>query len=101
MSALQSNGGDGSCMPRAHRQGGKALSGAGDPLSRRPGNLGYAYAMSLLDLGRVVAREHRLGEAEALDRQGLESLTHFVDRDDQRLTDATAQLAEVLRAEGK
>ncbi len=70
-------------------------------LNRRTGNLGYAYAMSLLDLGRVVAREHRLAEAEALDRQGLEALTHYVDRGDQRLTDAAAQLNEVLRAEGK
>src|SRR5260370_39932274 len=70
-------------------------------IRRRTGSLGYAYAFSLLDLGRVVALRNRLPEAEALDRQGLDALRNFVDRDDRRLADAAAQLAQVMRAEGK
>ena len=39
---------------------------------------------SELDLGSVVARQNRWPEAEALDREGLASLTNFVERGDDR-----------------
>jgi non-specific serine/threonine protein kinase/serine/threonine-protein kinase len=70
-------------------------------MRRRAGDHGYAYALSVLDLGRVVAKEGRLAEAESLDREGLTALKTFVESDDRRIVDASAQLASVLRAEGK
>jgi len=70
-------------------------------LRRRTASLGYAYALSVLELGRVVALRGRFPEAEALDREGLAELKKFVEPGDQRIAEAAAQLAEVLRAEGK
>jgi len=70
-------------------------------LYRRTGDYGYAYAESLLALGRVLSMENRLAEAEAVDRQGLESLKKFVEPDDHRIVEATEQLAGVVRAEGR
>jgi serine/threonine protein kinase len=70
-------------------------------MRRRAGSIGYAYALSTLDFGKVVAQQQRWAEAEALDRQGLASLSTFVERDDGRIVAATAQLQDVLRAEGK
>ena len=45
--------------------------------------------------------ENQKAEAESLDREGLAALKNFVESDDRRITDAAAQLAAVLRAEGK
>jgi serine/threonine protein kinase len=67
-------------------------------LSERPG---YADSLAVLALGRVVARQHRLAEAEALDREGLASLRNFVEAGDHRIEEAEAQLQEVVRAEGE
>jgi serine/threonine protein kinase len=64
----------------------------------RAGDHGYAYAMSLLDLGRALAQQNRLDEAEAVDRQGIEALASFVDPNDpadHRMEEAKAQLAAV------
>ncbi len=52
---------------------------------------GYADALAVLDLGKVVARQGRLAEAEALDREGLTSLRNFVERGDHRIEEAEAQ----------
>lgn len=70
-------------------------------MRRRVERPGYADALAILDLGKVVARQNRLAEAEALDREGLTSLRNFVERGDHRIEEAEAQLAEVVRAEGK
>src|SRR5258706_4203543 len=70
-------------------------------LRRRLERPGYADALAVLDLRKVVARQGRLAEAEALDREGLASLRNFVERGEHRIEDAEAQLAEVVRAEGK
>ena len=59
------------------------------------------FLVAHLDLGKVVARQNRLAEAEALDRQGLTALRNFVERGDHRIEEAEAQLAEVVRAEGR
>ncbi len=67
----------------------------------RAGDRGYAYALSLLGPGRVLAQEKRYDEAEALDRQGIKALASFVDPgdpDDHRLEEANAQLAAVRSA---
>ena len=64
------------------------------------GDRGYAYALSLLDLGRVLAKENRLAEAEAVDREGVTALANFVDPADpadHRLQEATDQLADVQK----
>ncbi|MBV9071965.1 MAG: hypothetical protein JO231_24875, partial [Acidobacteria bacterium] len=68
-------------------------------LRRRAERPGYAYALATLQLGKVVAREGRLAEAETLDREGLTSLRNFVERGDHRIEEAEQQLAEVVRAE--
>jgi tetratricopeptide repeat protein len=70
-------------------------------MRRRVDSLGYAYALSLLDLGDVVGRQNRWTEAEALDREGLARLTTFVEPDDQRIAEAKRQLQAALRAQGK
>jgi Tetratricopeptide repeat len=70
-------------------------------IRRRTGDTGYAYAESMITLGGVLAKENRLAEAEALDRQGLASLKNFVEADDHRIVEATQQLANLLRAEGR
>jgi len=74
-------------------------------IRNRIGDRGYAYALSLLDLGGVLARQNRLDEAEALDREGVEALASFIDPNDpadQRLEEAKAHLAAVrkLRSAG-
>jgi serine/threonine protein kinase len=69
-------------------------------IRRRIGDLGYAYAESQINLGNVLAKENRLAEAEALDREGLASLKTFVEPDDHRIVEATEQLEKVLRAQG-
>jgi len=66
----------------------------------RNGDRGYAYAMSLLDLGKALAQLNRLEEAEAVDQEGVNALTSFVephDPDDHRLEEAKAQLAAVQK----
>jgi len=70
-------------------------------MRRRTERPGYAYALAILDLGKVVERQNRLAEAEALDREGLTSLRNFVEAGDHRIEEAEAQLAGVVRAEGK
>jgi non-specific serine/threonine protein kinase/serine/threonine-protein kinase len=70
-------------------------------LRRRAERPGYADALATLQLGKVVAREGRLAEAETLDREGLASLRNFVEKGDHRIEEAEAQLAEVVRGEGK
>jgi len=76
----------------------EGLMRRGLEMRRRANDRGYAYALSLLDLGKVVAMQGRLAEAEALDRMGIDALRPFVEPNDQRITDAEAQLAEVMRA---
>ena len=69
-------------------------------MRRRQGDRGYAYAMSLLELGNVLAQQNRLDEAEMIDRQGIAALANFVepnDPDDHRMEEANAQLAAVLK----
>ena len=68
-------------------------------LRRRNRDHGYAYAMSILDLGNVVAQQHRFAEAEALDREGLALLENFVEPSDARIEDAKAQLAAAVRSQ--
>jgi non-specific serine/threonine protein kinase/serine/threonine-protein kinase len=70
-------------------------------LRRRVERPGYADALAVLALGRVVGRQNRLAEAEALDREGLAALKNFVEHDDHRIEEAEAQLAEVVRARRK
>jgi non-specific serine/threonine protein kinase/serine/threonine-protein kinase len=69
-------------------------------LRRRAERPGYAYALATLQLGKVVALQHRYAEAEALDREGLTSLRNFVEPGDHRIEEAEQQLAEVVREEG-
>jgi tetratricopeptide (TPR) repeat protein len=64
-------------------------------LRRRAERPGYAYALATLQLGKVVALQHRYAEAEALDREGLTSLRNFVEPGDHRIEEAEQQLAEV------
>jgi serine/threonine protein kinase len=78
---------------------GEALIRRSMAIRRRIGDIGYAYADSLIHLGDVVAKENRLAEAEALDREGLASLKTYVEPDDHRIVEATQQLEAVLRAE--
>ena len=69
-------------------------------MRRRAGDRGYAYALSLLDLGKVLAKQNRLAEAEAVDREGVTALANFVEPADpaeHRLEEATAQLAAVQK----
>ena len=66
----------------------------------RQGDRGYAYAMSLLDLGNVLAQQNRLDEAETTDRAGIAALASFVDPNDpaeHRMEEAKAQLAAVQK----
>jgi len=67
-------------------------------IRRRLGDRGYAYAESLLDLGKIAASKKRYAEAEALDREGVALLKNFVEPDDARLVDAAQQLDAVKRA---
>ncbi|HEX3578873.1 MAG TPA: hypothetical protein VHY33_09950 [Thermoanaerobaculia bacterium] len=69
-------------------------------LRRRAERPGYAYALAILQLGKVVAREGRFAEAETLDHEALASLRNFVEPGDHRIEEAE-QLAEVVRAEGQ
>jgi eukaryotic-like serine/threonine-protein kinase len=69
-------------------------------MRRRNGDRGYAFAMSLLELGKVLEQQNKLDEAEAVDREGIELLKGFVDPTDpadQRLEEANAQLAALLK----
>jgi hypothetical protein len=68
-------------------------------LRRRAERLGYADALAMLQLGKVIAREGRLSEAETLDREGLASLRNFVEPGDHRIEEEAAQLAEVVVGE--
>ena len=65
-------------------------------MRRRNGDHGYAYAMSLLELGNVLAKQKRTADARAVVQEGVEALRKFVDPNDpadQRLKEANAQLA--------
>lgn len=55
--------------------------------------------MSVLALGNVAAKRGRFTEAQALDREGLASLRNFVEPEDQRISDAEAQLERAVRGE--
>jgi serine/threonine-protein kinase len=70
-------------------------------IRRRAGSRGYGYAVSLLELGRILGDQQKWAEAEALDREGLAALTQFVEPPDARLTEAQAQLERALHAQGK
>lgn len=70
-------------------------------IRRRTNSRGYAYALSLLDLGRILGDQQRWAEAEALDREGLAALAQFVEAGDGRLLEVQAQLDRALRAQGK
>jgi tetratricopeptide (TPR) repeat protein/predicted Ser/Thr protein kinase len=74
-------------------------------MRKRNGDRGYAYAMSLLDLGKTLAQLNRLDEAEAADQEGVKALASFVDPNDpadHRLDEAKSQLAtaQKLRSAG-
>ncbi|MEK6372630.1 MAG: serine/threonine-protein kinase [Acidobacteriota bacterium] len=74
-------------------------------IRRRNGDRGYAYALSLLDLGKALELLNRLDESEAVDQEAVNTLASFVDShdpDDNRLDEAKAQLAAVqkLRSAG-
>ncbi len=63
-------------------------------LRRKNASRGYAYAASLLDLGKVLALQQRWPEAEEAAREGYAVLTRYVDAADQRVIDARMQLEE-------
>jgi non-specific serine/threonine protein kinase/serine/threonine-protein kinase len=70
----------------------------------RQGDRGYAYAMSLLEFGKVLAQQGKLDDAEAVDREGIAALANFVDPTDpadHRMEEAKAQLAGVLQTRNR
>jgi serine/threonine protein kinase len=95
--ALTLNGLGGQLFRSGHLAEAESLIRRSLDVRRRAGDHGYAYSLSLLDLGKVLAREKRYAEAEAVDREGAAMLANFVEPPDHRLAEAAQQLAEVVQ----